>query len=565
VVPTQVGFLKRAAVALALCAGAASARAQSPAQPEPPSGSGPWIVRATFQARSQVDRLAAEIEPWEVHYEQRYVVVDVDRDGWRRLIDLGFTPAVDAARTEYYTRPRTALPGQAEAIPGFPCYRTVEETFAAAQALVMAHPDLAAWIDAGDSWEKTAAGGLPGYDMMVLRVTSSATPGPKPALFINSAIHAREYATAELTLRFAESLVSGYGVDPDVTWILDQGEVHFMFHANPDGRKHAEAGELWRKNTNQGYCGATSTSRGADLNRNFPFQWNCCGGSSGNACSETYHGASPASEPETQATRNYATALWPAGWVGGNPPPPDAAGMFLDIHSYGQRLMWPWGSTTTVAPNGIALQTLGRKFAFFNGHSPHQAIYLYATDGSTRDFAYGDRGVASFTFEVGTDFFQDCASFESTIYPTNRQALLYAARVVRRPFELPAGPEMLSALAQPGAVNVGQPLTLSATADDTRFNNSNGAEPTQNVAAAEAYLDTPPWAPGAIALPMIASDGAFDEPVEAVQAALSTAGWTVGRHLLFVRGRDAAGSWGPVAAAFVDVSVPVELQSFTIE
>jgi hypothetical protein len=532
---------------------------------EPPLGDGPWVVRASFQERSQVDRLAAEIEPWDVDHARRSLLVDVGRDGWRRLLELGFVPEVDTALTARYTRPRVPLPGQTEAIPGFPCYRTVEETFAAAQALVLAHPDLATWMDTGDSWEKTAAGGLPGYDMMVLRLTSSSTPSPKPALFINSAIHAREYATAEITTRFAELLANGYGTDPDVTWILDHNEVHFMLHANPDGRKLAEAGQLWRKNTNQNYCGATSNNRGADLNRNFPFQWGCCGGSSAAPCDGTFRGAAPASEPEVQATRDYATALWPAGWPGGNPPPSDTPGLFLDIHSFGQRLMWPWGSTTTVAPNGIALQTLGRKFAFFNNHNPHQAIYLYVTDGSTRDFAYGDRGVASFTFEVGTDFFQDCPSFESTVYPTNRQALLYAARVVRRPFELPAGPETLSVVAQPGTVKAGEPLTLGATADDTRFNNSNGPEPTQNVAAAEAYLDTPPWAPGATAFPMTAADGAFDEPVEPVQAVLATTGWTEGRHLLFVRARDAAGHWGPVAAAFVDVSVPVELQSFSIE
>jgi hypothetical protein len=550
-------------IALAL-AGAISVRAQG-LDPPPPAGDGPWVVRATFRDRAQVDRLAAEIEPWEVDHRARALVVDVDREGWRRLVELGFAPAVDEARTARYARPRAALAGQAQGIPGFPCYRTVEETFAAAQALVLARPDLATWIDAGDSWEKTSPGGLPGYDMMILRLTSSSTPGPKPALFVNAAIHAREYTTAETVLRFAELLVSGYGTDPDVTWILDHHAIHLMLQANPDGRKHAEAGELWRKNTNQSYCGTTSANRGADLNRNFPFQWGCCGGSSGAPCDGTYRGVSPASEPEVQATRAYASSLWPAGWVGGNPPPADAPGLFLDIHSFGQRLMWPWGSTTTVAPNGIALQTLGRKLAFFNGHSPHQAIYLYATDGSTRDFAYGDRGVASFTFEMGTDFFQDCASFESTVYPTNRDALLYAARVVRAPFLLPAGPDVLSVAAQPATVVAGQPVALAAAANDTRFNQSNGVEPTQNVAAAEVYVDTPPWSGAATPIAMVASDGAFDEPVESVQATLSTAGWALGRHLLFVRARDAAANWGPVTATFVTVTVPVELQSFSVE
>jgi carboxypeptidase T len=97
--------------------------------------------------------------------------------------------------------------------------------------------------------------------------------------------------------RFAETLIEGYGVDADLTWLLDEHEIHLMLHANPDGRKQAETGLSWRKNTNENYCGATSTSRGADLNRNFAFQWGCCGGSSGDACSSTFRGASAASEP----------------------------------------------------------------------------------------------------------------------------------------------------------------------------------------------------------------------------------------------------------------------------
>ena len=29
---------------------------------------------------------------------------------------------------------------------------------------------------------------------------------------------------------------------------------------------------------------------GVDNNRNFPFKWNCCGGSSSYECDQTYHG-----------------------------------------------------------------------------------------------------------------------------------------------------------------------------------------------------------------------------------------------------------------------------------
>ena len=49
---------------------------------------------------------------------------------------------------------------------------------------------------------------------------------------------------------------------------------------------------------------AVSTQFGTDNNRNFPFLWDCCGGSSGSPCTQTYRGPSAGSEPETQAVMN---------------------------------------------------------------------------------------------------------------------------------------------------------------------------------------------------------------------------------------------------------------------
>ena len=550
----------RLALLAGLCLLALAAPPPLAAPSDPPPGDGPWVVRATFTDRDQVNRLAAERAPWEVRHDQGYLVIDVDRAGWRDLVALGFALEVDAVRTAEMLRPRVRLPGQVDGIPGFPCYRTVEETFASAQAIVTAHPTLATWTDIGDSWEKVTPGGLPGYDIKVLKLTNSATPGPKPILIINAAIHAREYATAELVTRVAEVLAAHYGSNADVTWFLDHQEVHLVLHANPDGRKKAEMGQSWRKNTDSNDGCSDPGNWGVDLNRSYPYNWGCCGGSSGNPCSEIYRGPSPASEPETQAVRNYVVATLPDY---GDPEqgaiPEDAAGMFLDIHSYGKLVLWPWGGTTEVAPNGIALQTLGRKYAYFNNYDPMQSIYLYATDGTTIDNAYGEQGVAAYTFELGTTFFQSCSTFENDILPTNLQALFYATRVTRAPYMLPAGPEALNVAAVPsGQVITGQPLVVNATINDTRFNNSNGTEPVQPIAAAEVYVDTPPWSPDATPIALAAVDGSFNETVEAVTGTLpTTALWPPGRHTLFVRGRDAADHWGPVSAVFV-VSVPAE-------
>lgn len=528
---------------------------------------GPWVVRAYFEDREMVGELAAWKEPWEVNYAGGYVVIEVEGAEYEALERAGFRLEVDEKQTALLEQFIGA--GQISSIPGFECYRTVEETYDTAEGIVAAYPELASWIDVGDSWEKGEPGGAPGYDLMVLRLTNGAVSGPKPKMFMMTSVHAREYTPAELGTRFAEYLVENYGVDADVTWLLDYHEIHLLLQANPDGRKKAETGLSWRKNTNENYCGPTSNNRGADLNRNFEFQWGCCGGSSGNECDLTYRGPSPASEPEVQAVQNYVRSQFPDQREDplSSPAPITATGVFLDIHSYSELVLWPWGFTSSVAPNGTALQTLGRKLAYYNGYYPEQAIGLYPTDGTTDDFAYGDLGLAAYTYELGTSFFQDCATFEGVILQDNLPSLLYAAKAARTPYLTPAGPDALEVVVDPAGVAPGEQVVVEARIDDTRYNHSNGTEPTQNVVGAEYYIDVPPWVTSTlpIAYPMAAQDGSFDESVEEVEGTLDSSGLSAGRHTVYVRGQDAAGNWGVVSAAFLyvlDPAVSPTIQGF---
>ena len=545
---------------------------QPPATPTPDAppilplvaelGKGPWVVKAWYANQAALNRLAARQEPWEVNKKEGYAVIEaLDFFDYLRLENEGYRLEVDKKLTAELNRPRTRAPGQVSGIPGFPCYRTVEETFADAQLMVANYPNLAEWIDAGDSWEKTNPGGNAGYDMMVLRLTNEQNAIPKPKIFIMSSVHAREYTPAELNTRFAEYLVSNYGIDPDVTWLLDYNEFHLMLHANPDGRKKAETGLSWRKNTdNDDGCSDPTPPNyyGADLNRNFPFQWNCCGGSSANTCYETYHGPTPASEPETQAVTNYVSSIFPDMRPAdlSAAAPITTSGIFLDIHSYSKLVLWPWGFTSAVAPNGVQMQTLGRKFAYFNDYEPDQAVGLYPTDGTTDDFGYGELGLPSYTFELGTSFFQSCSVFENTILPDNLPALVYAGKAARRPYQTPAGPDTLNVSVSPAEVNSGQIVTLTATLNDTRYNNNYGAEPSQNIAAAVYYIDTPHWITGATVTThtMSPTDGSFNSPVEDVIAVIDTAGLSSGRRTIFVRGQDADGNWGVYSAAFLYVT-----------
>jgi carboxypeptidase T len=513
----------------------------------------------------------------ESNYAAGYLIVELDAADMDKLRNFGFRfeqatefiarrnqmlsqlQSLQSQQTSRSTGTLGAAAGVGtQSIPSFSCYETVEETFAAAQAFVTAKPNLASWTAVGSSWEKNQGAG--GYDINVLKLTNRLVGGSKPKLFINSAIHAREYATAPLVLEFARWLVNGYGVNADATWILDHHEVHLMLHTNPDGRKKAETGLSWRKNTNNNHCANTNT-RGVDLNRNFGFTWNTTAGagSSADQCNLTYRGPSASSEPEVQAVEAYVRSLWAdrRGPGQNDAAPADTSGIHLDIHSYSQLVLWPWGTTTTPAPNGTALQTLGRKFAFFNGYTPQQAIGLYPTDGTSDSVSYGELGVAAYTIELGTAFFESCASFTNTIKPNNLPALIYAAKVVRTPYITPAGPDVtalsLSGGASGAGVQAGVSLTLSASATDTRFNNNNGVEPTQTIAAAEFYVDVPPWMVGAVALPLSASDGAFNASTEGLTGTINTTGLTLGKHIVYVRSRDANGDWGAVTAEFLNI------------
>ena len=437
------------------------------------------VVRAYFDDPAVAARAVISLEALESEYEKGYIVLratDADieamrRAGMRVVEDDSFVSVALPAELPAPERPGT--------IPAFPCYRTVEETYASAQAIVDAYPRLATWRRVGESW-KRQQDPSDGYDLMVLRLTNSRTTRTKPALLITTALHAREYATAELGLRFAEHLADSYETDADVRWLLDHQEVHIMLQANPDGRKRAEESLLWRKNHNTNHCPSQELNEGlsgpgVDLNRNFDFKFGYPGGSSDQECDQTYRGLAAASEPEAQAISKYMSDLFPDARGPGDQDaaPADTSGVYLDIHSHGRLLLWPWGHANEVAPNGPALQTFGRKLAFFNGYLPIQGIGLYPVSGSTFDYSYGALGRASLTYELGTWFFEDCDYFKSSILDQNLGSLLYAFKAARTPYLSPAGPDALDPELGRGAattgVAAGTRVTLTATFDDTRY------------------------------------------------------------------------------------------------
>lgn len=471
-----------------------------------------------------------------------------------------------------------------DVIPGYTSYRTVEKTFSDMATLASNNPDLAQWIDIGDSYDKKTPGGAEGYDLQVLKLTNQnfEVEGDKPILYIQGSIHAREYSTAEIASRFAEQLVAGYGVNADITWLMNYFQIHVTPILNPDGRKFAEQGYSWRKNTNpnpaEGQEPAPFPLYGVDLNRNYDSFWGEIeGGASDDPSDLTYQGSAPFSEPESQAARDYLLDLFPDQKGNLNDPAPDdTTGVYLDLHSYGNLVLHPWGWTNDPAPNRDDLRNLGLKFGYYTGtdgeaYDVYQSIGLYPTSGTTDDWVYNTLGVAAYTLELGTAFFEPSDYFEETIVPEMIPTLFYAAKSAYRPYQTSSGPDTIDPTLSEGQTveGVTSTVTLTVTADATRYNDGN-FEPVeegrdlpefQTIAGARYSIDAPSWLADQT-YEMTAADGEFDSTVEALTATIDTTGLAPGRHTVFVESVNANGDYGVPTAVFIDVLTPPENANF---
>ncbi len=516
----------------------------------------PTIVRAYYDNKQQLQDMSEFADIWQINSKQNYALIQIkDPDTLNQIHDLNVSMRIDHNRVKERNESLKKIMSSIKndrSIPGFTCYSTVEETFQRMNNMVTNHPNLAEIVDIGDSWEKINLTNQ-GHDIRVIKITNQSITGDKPILFLSSAIHAREYATAELNTRFGEFLLNQYGIDADVTWILDNHEIHLLLQTNPDGRKQAEAGDLWRKNTNQDHCGVSSMSRGVDLNRNYPFEWGV-GSSSTDGCSDIFRGPNEGSEPEVTFQMDYLSQIY-ADNRGADPSdaaPENTPGIFVDIHSFSQLVLWPWGYTTDPAANDNQLQALGKRTALFNQYRPLPVNNLVTTGGGSIDWSYGELGVASLAFELGTSFFQDCDTFENEILPDNLEALLYLARVTQAPYIQPLGPDIELMNITPNVITAGQTIHISGTANDDRYNQTETAQPFETVQTVVTTINEIPMV-ATSSQTLAATDGTFNEVNEAFTGSINTSAMNLGKNLVYVQATDSNNKTGATYAEFVEV------------
>lgn len=277
-------------------------------------------------------------------------------------------------RREAYKKAPTAF---------FDEYQELDEIYAWLRDLAASYPNLVSTFVMGTSYQ--------GREILGIRIR--ANRGATREFFYNGGIHSREWINPATVLYMANELVTKYGVNSNVTYMVDNLDWTIVPVINPDGYIYSFDGDrLWRKNRQPN---AGSICIGTDLNRNWPYMWNT-GGSSANPCSDSYHGPSPNSGPETRAAVNYLTSIGSR-----------LAG-YIDFHAYSQLLMYPWGYTEALPADNTHLRNIGNQAAaaltaVYNTRYEvgNIANIIYIASGSSADFVYGQLRVKnSYAFEL---------------------------------------------------------------------------------------------------------------------------------------------------------------------
>jgi zinc carboxypeptidase len=282
----------------------------------------------------------------------------------------------------------------------FADFRDLAEIDAQLDASAADNPELATVVELGDSLEGRAIRGL--------RITADGDDD-RPTLLITGGQHAREWIAVSSAMYIADQLITRAG-EPMYADALSQLQIVIVPVVNPDGYAFTWTDQrYWRKNRRDGV--------GVDVNRNFGHGW---GGEGASAVpeDENYAGTAAFSEPESQAVRDYVLAH------------PELVG-HLDLHSFGELVLYPWGDVYEVAPDDLqlaatanaaasAMSTNGREYTALQG------VNLYPASGNVIDWTYGEADLHALTFELRPGFEDEDGDFvigSEHIVPCGDEAL----------------------------------------------------------------------------------------------------------------------------------------------
>ncbi|XP_004608317.1 carboxypeptidase A4 [Sorex araneus] len=261
-------------------------------------------------------------------------------------------------------------------------YHSLEAIYREMDSIAEEFPELVSREKIGHTFENRS--------MYILKF-STGGDGRRAAVWLNAGIHSREWISQATAIWTARKIASDYGKDPVITSILKKMDIFLLPVANPDGYVYTQnRNRMWRKTRS---LNPGSSCVGVDPNRN----WNASfagQGASDNPCSEVYHGPHAHSEVEVKSVVDLIQKH-------GN------FKCFIDLHSYSQLLMYPYGYTAKKASDADELDKVAKHaaeaLASLSG-TEYQvgptSTTVYPASGSSIDWAY-DQGIKyAFTFEL---------------------------------------------------------------------------------------------------------------------------------------------------------------------
>lgn len=230
-----------------------------------------------------------------------------------------------------------------------------------------------------------------GREMWAIKISDNPNVDEaEPEILFTAIHHAREVITPLIILQTMRELLFNYGTDADITNLVNEREIWFIPFVNPDGYVYNEVtvpsgGGMWRKNRTEN----PDASFGTDPNRNYGHQWGFDNaGSSPTPSSDTYRGSGPFSEPENQNMRDLVNSR---NFV-----------IAVNFHSFSNLFLWAPGYQDFYTSDEPLFQAIGDTITSFNNYAAEPGWMLYNTNGDSDDWMYFEKGILSFTPEVGS-------------------------------------------------------------------------------------------------------------------------------------------------------------------
>ncbi|KAF2036347.1 hypothetical protein EK21DRAFT_96277 [Setomelanomma holmii] len=243
----------------------------------------------------------------------------------------------------------------------------------------------------------TLGNSVQGRTLTGIQIWGARGRGSRPAVIIHGNVHAREWITSMTTEYFAYQLLTQYASNTDIRALVDKFDFYITPIVNPDGFVYSQTTDrLWRKNR-QTVSGNSCVGR--DINRNWPYKWEVAGGASTNPCAETYKGVQPGDSPENLGLRTQVNQLRDSRGIR----------LYLDVHSYGQYILWPYGYDCNLRAENNAqhqsiatrAQTAIRALSGTRYTIGPSCSTLYATTGSSTDYTdVTGNSTYSYTYEL---------------------------------------------------------------------------------------------------------------------------------------------------------------------